>query len=114
MNTAKKLTRLTGPRTALLLIAFCWTFTGLAQNKNDSIYSFTHNQVQHFLRVKVELDNALETNHLLVNRLAGCQNREAKLQAEVENKKKKLKRTRWIAGGSGALALLFTVFTFSK
>ncbi len=112
MNTARKLTKLITPRTAILLIVFCWNFTVLAQN--DSTLCFTHSQVQNFLRTKVELENCLDSNHILEIRLGECEDRELKLSAEVEKKQKKLKRTRIIAGSTGGLAILFGLFAFLK
>lgn len=90
------------------------SFTALAQSNQDSTYIFTHLQVQHFLRTKVELTNALETNHLLVGKLGEAEDEIIKLDIELDKKAKKLKRTRAIAGASGGLAVLFGLVVILK
>ena len=110
----KKLKKLIAPTTALLLIAYCTSFTALSQSNQDSTICFTTTQVKHFLRTAVELTNALETNELLVTQLGECQNREVELQLEIDKKQKKLKRTRWIAGGTGGLAVILGAIVIIK
>ena len=96
------------------MIAFCTSFTALSQTNQDSTFCFTHNQVQHFLRTKVELENALETNHLLVGRLGTAEDKIINQEIELDKKAKKLKRTRAIAGATSGLALLFGIIVILK
>jgi len=95
----------------LLLIALLLSFSALSQNK-DSTLCFTTDQVKTFLRTKVELQNALETNQVLYNRLVDSEEIQADQLNQLEKKAKKLKRTRAIAGTTGGLALLFGLLLF--
>ena len=96
------------------MIAFLLSFTALAQSNNDSTYCFTLNEVQHFLRTKVELTNALETNYLIVGKLGDAEEIILTQEIELEKKAKKLKRTRAIAGVGSGLALFFGLVVILK
>ena len=95
------------------MIAYCLSFTALGQIK-DSTLCFTTNQVKQFLRTKVELENDLESNNILLGRLEGVEAKNLELTADLEGKSKKLKRTRAITWGAGGLALIFGTIVVLK
>lgn len=91
----------------LTLILFCLNTSAFSQN--DSTLCFTKAQVRTFLITKVELNNCIESSNVLMNQLEDVRATNETLTIDYTKSKKKLKRTRWIAGGGILATILLSV-----
>lgn len=112
MSIRKKWRKLITPRILTLLIACYGSFTALAQK--DSTYCFTHNQVQQFLRTKVELINCENNYEIIVVKNQELKETNKQITQDLEDKKTRLKRTRKIMLGSWGVGALFVVLFLLK
>ena len=89
------------------MIVFFLSFT--ASSQLDSLHCFTTPQVQQFLYTKVELELCLSQYDNIVTENDSLLVSNSKLHTEVDNTKKKLKRTRGVAIGTGGGAIILLV-----
>ena len=98
----------------ILIVCFMFTIPNLVCSQTDSLKCFTIEQVKVFLTTKVELNNCHEQSVLLQNDIDTLQEEKVALIEDNERKQKRLKRTRWVAGGGIAGTILFALITFIK
>jgi len=116
----KHLKKLATRTTAILLIVYCSSFTASSQS-SDSLYCFSLQEVQHFLRTKAELEQCLESREIIIGRLED-QEQKTEKQAEaledknkeLEKKTRKLRNNRIAAWSGGALSAVLLFFHITK
>jgi DNA topoisomerase VI subunit B len=86
----------------------------LSQQTDTTKICFTKIQVQTFLKTKVELVNATQTVLLLEKDIVTTKELNDVLNASLVAQKRKLKRTRTVAGVGIAGTVLFALITFIK
>ena len=97
----------------LILILCSLSFT-VSSQQSDTTLCFTKAQVRQFLFTKAELNLCNENEKILSKKITDLKEENEDLTDQATKTKKKLKRTRIIAGGSGGVAILSGLLLFLK